>query len=46
MKKLYSNPVMNYISMEDELRCDLFNSGDVSADNVVKVSFNELIKKA
>ena len=43
MKKLYSNPVMSYISMEEELHCGIFDSGDASVENLGKVSFNELI---
>ena len=43
MKKLYSNPVMSYISMEEELHCGIFNSGEVSVVKIGKISFNDLI---
>ena len=43
MKKLYSNPVMSYISMEEELHCGIFDSGEVNVENLGKVSFNDLI---
>ena len=46
MKKLYSNPVMNYISMEDELHCGdwLSSSGDVSVEKLDSIKFTDLKK--